>query len=177
LEKPNNPTNCSLWQLVNSLASRVESQEDIIAKLRAGLIQLRERLSSLEMSSTMLRSWVQTLEDVMEQDPPSVDLTSEDLEYQDVDDSGAMMVEDSEDERDQENVPPPVLHVDTPHSAPVAPAIEVVNVNVEGEDDMWYILPIMHHQIHPLDKYSTIQVNPLPEYVKDVREDERAGPH
>jgi hypothetical protein len=48
---------------------------------------------------------------MMEQDPPSVDLTSGedsmDSEYQDVDDGGAMLVEESEDE--QENVPPPVI--------------------------------------------------------------------
>jgi hypothetical protein len=87
----------------------VDSQEDIISELWAGLIQSREGLSLLEMSSTMIHSQVQVLEDVMEQDPSSVDLTLDDSDYQDVDDGGAMLVEDLEDKRDQENVPPPVL--------------------------------------------------------------------
>jgi hypothetical protein len=80
--------------------------------------------------------------------------------------------------------------VDTPHLAPivrsliliedlapVAPAIKVVDVDAEGEDDVWYIPPILHRQIHPLNKYSTSCVDPLLEYVEDVREDEWTGPH
>ena len=55
----------------------------------------------------------------MEIDPSLMDLTSEDSNYQDVDDGGAMLVEDLEDERDQENkvpipIPPPNVHVVTP---------------------------------------------------------------
>jgi hypothetical protein len=59
--------------------------------------------------------------------------------------------------------------------APVALAVEIVDV--KGEDDMWYIPPVMHCQIHALDKYLTSQVEPVPGYVEDVREDPVAGPH
>jgi hypothetical protein len=128
------------------------------------------------------------LEEAMEIDPPLTDLTSDDsstdLEYQDVDDRGVMLVEDSEDER--ENMPPPVaIQVNTPHLvvlqelipieelAPVAPAIEVF----EGEDDMWYIPPVMRCRIHTLDEYSSTIVDPVLDYVEDRREDLLAGPH
>jgi hypothetical protein len=87
----------------------------------------------------------------MEMDPPMTDLTSLDgleSEYTDVDDGGAMMVEDSEDEREKIPPPPAVIWVGTPHPvvlcelipikepALVTPAIEID----KGEDDVWYIL-------------------------------------
>jgi hypothetical protein len=87
----------------------------------------------------------------METDTPAIDFMSEDSDYQDVDNGGVMLVEDSEDE--QENVPP-ILHQDTPHPAPIvrslilikdlaplALAVEVVDIN-EGGDDVWYIPPV-----------------------------------
>jgi hypothetical protein len=127
----------------------------------------------------------------MEVDPPLVDLTSEglmDSEYQNMDDGGAMLVEDSEDE--QENIPPPVVQVDTPHlapivqslipikdPAPVAPAVKVVDADAEGKDDMWYIPLIYHCCVLPLDEYSTSCVEPVPGYVEDAREDLLASPH
>jgi uncharacterized coiled-coil protein SlyX len=46
LEKPNNPANCSLWQLVNSLSSRLESQEDLISDLKTGLARVHEKMGS-----------------------------------------------------------------------------------------------------------------------------------
>jgi hypothetical protein len=107
-----------------------------------------------------------------------------------VDDGGAMMVEDSEDER--ENIPPPppfLSHQDAPHPAPIfhsliliedpapTPAVEVVDVDAEGEDDAWYIPPIHRRQIHPLDEFTTAAVEPVPEYVEDRREDPVVGPH
>jgi hypothetical protein len=81
----------------------------------------------------------------MEIDPPTTDLLLEDLEYEDVNNGGVMLVEDSK-ERDQENTPPPVLpHQDTLHLAPVfwslipiedlapmAPVVEVVDIDAEG---------------------------------------------
>jgi hypothetical protein len=120
LEKPNNPTNKSLWQLLNCFIHQVEDLEDEVAGLKARSVRSGERIGVLEMSSSMIQSWVQVLEEAMEINPPLMDLMLEDLEYQDVDDGGAMLVEDLEDERDQENivpipVPPPVIWVDTPH--------------------------------------------------------------
>jgi hypothetical protein len=47
----------------------------------------------------------------------------------------------------------------------------------EGEDDAWYIPPVHHRQIHPLDEFTTAAVQPVPEYVEDRREDTMAGPH
>jgi hypothetical protein len=92
-----------------------------------------------------------------------------------------------------ENVPPPPPPIlpcqDTPHPAPVlcslipiedpapAPVAEVVDIDAEGEDDAWYIPPIHHRQIHPLDEFTTMAVQPMPEYVEDRREDVMAGPH
>jgi hypothetical protein len=186
LEKPNNPANQSLWMLVNSLATRLDEQMDVISKLKAGLIESRDRVSRLEMSLVLIRGRVSTLEDVMESSLAPTDLTSEDLEYADVDNGGAMMVEDSEDER--ENMPPPpmIIRTATPHPAPVLrelipiedPApVPAVEVDVEGEDDVWYIPPIMHRRIHALDEFTTATVEPVPEYVEDCREDLLAGPH
>ena len=192
LEKPSNP-NKSLWQLVNLLSRRVEDQADLIKDLSSGLVGAKERVSILEMSSTMIRSRVSVLEEAMEIDPPVTDLSgdddSTDSAYADVDDGGAMLVDDSEDERDQENVvpipiPPPAVRLDTPHPptvlrelipieepAPV-PAVEVE----EGEDDAWYIPPIHRCRIHPLSEFTTALVDPVPEYVEDRRDDPEAGP-
>jgi hypothetical protein len=44
LEKPNNPTNCSLWQLVNLLSTRLEGQEDLISDLKTGLARVHEKI-------------------------------------------------------------------------------------------------------------------------------------
>jgi hypothetical protein len=99
-------------------------------------------------------------------------------------------VDDSEDERDRENVIPipvplPVIRIDTPRPptilrelipieepAPVVPAVDVE----EGEDDVWYIPPIMCCRIHALDEFTTAVVEPVPEYVEDSRDDPVAGP-
>jgi hypothetical protein len=151
LERPNNPANRSLWQLVNALSSRLDRQEDEIKDLKSGLARAHEKIGGLEMSASLVRGRVSTLEDVMEAAPTPTDLTS-DEEYADVDDGGAMMVEDSEDERENIPLPPMVIRTATPHPAPVlqelipiedpapTPAIEV---DAEGEDDAWYIPPIM----------------------------------
>jgi hypothetical protein len=62
----------------------------------------------------------------MEIDPPVTDLLegdSTDSEYADVDDGGAMLVEDLEDER--ENMappPPPIIRVATPHPVTNSPS-------------------------------------------------------
>jgi hypothetical protein len=193
LEKPNNPTNKSLWQLVNRLACWVKDQDDLIKDLRDGLVGAKDRVGVLEMLSLMIRSRVSVLEEVMEIDPPVTDLSGKDStnsEYTDVDDGGAMLVDDLEDERDQENVvpipiPPPVICIDTPcpptvlqelipikEPAPVVPAVEVE----EGEDDAWYIPPIMHHRIHALDEFTSVAVEPVPEYIEDHRDDPVTGP-
>ena len=122
LEKPNNPANKSLWQLVNLLSCQVEDQADLIKDLSSSLVGAKERVSVLEMSSTMIHSRVTVLEEAMEIDPPVTDLSgddnSTDSEYPDMDDGGAMLVDDSEEERDQENVvpipiPPPAVRLDT----------------------------------------------------------------
>jgi hypothetical protein len=47
----------------------------------------------------------------------------------------------------------------------------------DSEDDTWYVPPIMHHRIHPLNEYSTSHVEPVPGYVEDARDDPLAGPH
>ena len=190
LEKPNNPANKSLWTLVNALSRRIETQEDLIRDLSSGLVLAKGRITVLEMSSSMIRSRVSVLEEAMEIDPPVTDLSgddSTDSEYADVDDGGAMLVDDSED--DQENVvpipiPPPATRIDTPRPPTVLrelipiedPApVPVVEVD-EGEDDAWYIPPIMRRRIHALDEYSTSRVDPVPEYVADRRDDPEAGP-
>jgi hypothetical protein len=193
LEKPNNPANKSLWQLVNLLVRRVNDQADLIKDLRSDLASGKERVSVLEMSSAMIRSRVAVLEEAMEIDPPVTDLSgdddSTDSEYADVDDGGAMLVDDSEGERDQENVvpipiPPPVVRLDTPRPPTIlrelipieAPApVPAVEVD-EGEDDAWYIPPIHRRRIHPLSEFTTAPVDPVPTYVEDRREDPLAGP-
>ena len=69
--------------------------------------------------------------------------------------------------------PPDILRELIPIEAPApTPAVEVD----EGEDDAWYILPIAHHRIHALDKFTTAAVELVPEYVKDRRDDPVAGP-
>ena len=45
----------------------------------------------------------------------------------------------------------------------------------EGEDDAWYIPPIMHRRIHALSEFTTAAVDPVPEYVEDRRDDPEAG--
>jgi hypothetical protein len=62
LEKPNNPTNKSLWQLVNWVARWVEDQEDQIKGLQAGLVGAKDRVRVLEMSSSMICSRVSVLD-------------------------------------------------------------------------------------------------------------------
>jgi hypothetical protein len=187
LEKPNNPANKSLWLLVNQLSRRVEDQQDLIAALQAGMIGTKERVGVLEISSVMIWLRVLIIEDAMEIDPPVTDLLEEDStdsEYADVDDGGAMLVEDSEEERENMAPPPPVIRIATPHPAPVLrelipieePAPLYPGVEVEGEDDMWYIPPTMRHWIHAIDEFSVHQVDPLPEYVEEVRNDLLAGP-
>ena len=129
----------------------------------------------------------------MEIDPPVMDLSGEDStdsEYTEVNDGGAMLVDDLEDERHQENIvpipiPPLAIRLDTPHlptvlrelipiedPAPVAPAVEVD----EGEDDVWYIPPIARRQIHALNEFTTAAVEPVLVYVEDQRDDPVAGP-
>ena len=187
LKKPNNPANCSLWQLVNHLIRQVDLLEEEVLSLKTGTVRTGERLGVLEMSSTMIQLGVHVLEEAMEIDPPLTDLTSEDSDYQDIDDGGVMLVEDLEDERDQENevplpIPPPIIHLTTPHP-PVLwelipidnPAPLVPGVDVKGEDNAWYIPPIHCCWIHALDKYSTSQVEPVPEYVEEMAEDPVAG--
>jgi hypothetical protein len=188
LEKPNNPANRSLWLLVNQLSRRVEDQQDQIAALQAGMVGTKERVGVLEMSSTMICSRVAVLEDAMEIDPPVTDLSegdSTDSEYADIDDGGAMLVEDLEDKR--ENMappPPPVIQVATPHLAPVLqelipiedPAPLYPGVELKGEDDAWYIPPVMRRRIHAIDEFSVHRVDPLPEYVEEARNDPLTGP-
>jgi hypothetical protein len=190
LEKPNNPANRSLWLLVNQLSHWVEDQQDQIAALQAGMIGTKERVGVLEMSSVMLRSRVSIIEDAMEIDPPVTDLSegdSTDSEYVNVDDGGAMLVEDSEEER--ENMappPPPTIQIATPHPAPVLrelipiedprPTLPSAKASFEGEDDAWYIPPTMCRRIHAINEFSVHWVDPLPEYVEEVRNDPLAGP-
>jgi hypothetical protein len=152
------------------------------------MVGTKERVGTLEMSLAMIRSRVMIIEDAMEINPPITDLSEEgstDSEYADVDDSGAMLVEDSEEERENMAPPlPPVIRVATPHLAPVLrelipiedPAPLHPGVEVEGEDDVWYIPPTMHHRIHAIDEFSVHQVDPLLEYVEEVRNDPLAGP-
>jgi hypothetical protein len=193
LEKPNNPAKKSLWTLVNLLVRRVDDQADLIKDLRSDLASGKERVSVLEMSLSMIRSRVAVLEEAMEIDPPITDLSgdddSTDSEYADVDDGRAMLVEDSEEEREQENivpipVPPPVIRLDTPRPPTIlwelilieAPALVPATEVDEGEDDAWYIPPIHRRRIHPLSEFTTAPVDPVPTYVEDRREDPLAGP-
>jgi hypothetical protein len=74
----------------------------------------------------------------------------------------------------------------TPHPAPVlreldsdrrsGSSVPGVEVEVEGEDDTWYIPPTMRRRIHAIDEFSVHRVDPLPEYVEEVRNDPLAGP-
>ena len=153
----------------------------------------KDRVSVLEMLLLMIRLRVSVLEEAMEIDPPVTDLSgdddSTDLEYADVDDGGAMLVDDSEEERDQENVvpipiPPPAIRLDTPRPLTIlrelipiegpapTPAVEVG----EGEDDAWYIPPVLHRRVYPLNEFTTAAVEPVPEYIEDRRDDLVAGP-
>jgi hypothetical protein len=190
LEKPNNPTNRSLWLLVNQLSRRVEDQQDQIATLQAGMIGTKERVGVLEMSSAMIWSRVLIIEDAMEIDPPVIDLSEGDLtdsEYADVDDGGAMLVEDLEEERENMALPPPpIIRIATPHLVPVlreliliedpSPTLPSAKASFEGEDDAWYIPPTMRRRIHAINEFSVHRVDPLPEYVEEVRNDPLAGP-
>jgi archaellum component FlaC len=54
LEKPNNPANRSLWQLVNTLSARLDRQEDKISDLKTGLARAHEKICSLEMLSALV---------------------------------------------------------------------------------------------------------------------------
>ena len=94
LEKPNNPANKSLWQLVNLLSRQVEDQADLIKDLSSSLVGAKERVSILEMSSAMICLRVLVLEEAMEINPPVTDLSEDDdstnSEYADVDDGGAI---------------------------------------------------------------------------------------
>ena len=167
LEKPNNPANKSLWQLINHLSCWIKDQDNLIKDLQAGLVGAKSRVSVLEMSSLMICLRVSVLEEVMEINPPVTDLSREDStnsEYTDVDDGGAMLVDNLDDKRDQENVvpipiPPPAVHLDTP----CLPTILRELIPIEepapvGEDDAWYIPPIICHQIHALDEFTTAAV-------------------
>jgi hypothetical protein len=123
------------------------------------------------------------LEDAIKIEPPMTDLMSEDSDYQDVDNGGAMLVEDLEEEMEQENISPPVLHcqvrslIPIEDPAPLAPVVEVVDFDTKGEDDAWYIPPVYCCRVYPLDKFSATHIDPLSNYVEDVREDPVAGPH
>ena len=188
LEKPNNPANKSLWLLVNQLSCRVEDQQDQISALQAGMVGTKERVGVLEMLLAMIQSRVTVIEDAMEIDPPVMDLSEEDstdLKYADVDDDGAMLVEDSEDERENMALPPPpIIRLATPHPAPVLRELILIEdpaplhpgVDLEGEDDVWYMPPAVRHWIHAIDEFSVHRVDPLPEYVEEVRNDLVAGP-
>jgi hypothetical protein len=55
--------------------------------------------------------------------------------------------------------------------------VPLVEVDAKGEDDAWYIPPVYCCQVYPLDEYSSAHVDPVPDYVEDVREDPTAGPH
>ena len=79
LEKPNNPANKSLWQLVNLLSHQVEDQADLIKDLQSGLVGVKERVSVLEMSSSMIHLRVSVLEEVMEIDPPVKNLSGDEM--------------------------------------------------------------------------------------------------
>ena len=69
--------------------------------------------------------------------------------------------------------PPTILWRLIPIEAPApTPAVEVD----EGEDDAWYIPPIMCRQIHALNEFTTASVDPIPEYVENHQDDLVAGP-
>jgi hypothetical protein len=54
-----------------------------------------------------------------------------------------------------------LIPIDQP--VPAVPAVEVE----EGEDDVWYIPPIIRRRIHTLDEFTTAAVEPVLEYVED----------
>jgi hypothetical protein len=95
------------------------------------------------------------------------------------------VVGNSERGQNQVRTPPPMIQAGTPHPAPVLwelisikePAPLYPGVELEGEDNAWYIPPVMRHWIHAINEFSVHQVNPLPEYVEDVREDPLASVH
>ena len=108
----------------------------------------------------------------LEIDPPVTDPSGEDLEYED---PVVNMVEDLEEERDQENeVPIPILAprfgtlfpgvvfqslIPIEDPAPVVPSVEV---------NPWFIPPVYHRCIYPLDEYSAAHVDPVLDYVESV---------
>jgi hypothetical protein len=167
----------------------VEDQEDEIVSLKAGLLAGKGRLGVLEMLLVTIHLRVQVLEEAMETDSPSMDLTSEDSDYQEFDDGGVMLVEDLEDEGNEEKFVPilvPAPWVSTPFPGVVlntlipiedpAPVVPSIDVDTKGEDDAWYIPPVFRHQVYHLDEYSMAHVDPVPDYVEDVREDPMASP-
>jgi hypothetical protein len=191
LEKPNNPANKSLWSLVNLLVSsgsRISRTGSLPFKdLRAELASGKERVGVLEMSSAMIRSRVlRSLEEAMEIDPPVTDLSgdddSTDSEYADVDDGGAMLVEDLAEEGDRENMapdsnpssyrsgldtPPPAYYVSRElipiegSCSALSPVLRLLRVRTT----LWYIPPI-HASSDPchLSEFSVHQapVDPVP---------------
>jgi hypothetical protein len=112
-----------------------------------------------------------------------------------VDDGGVMLAEDLEDERRPGECcsypDSQLLALSTPFPSVAfqsliliedlapwfATPVPSVEDNAEGEDNAWYIPLIYHHQAHPLYEYSSAHVDPVPNYVEDVREDPTAGPH
>ena len=69
--------------------------------------------------------------------------------------------------------PPTILQELIPIEAPApTPAVQVE----EGEDNAWYIPPILHHRIYPLNKFTTAAVDAVPEYIEDRRDDLVTGP-
>ena len=54
LEKPNNPANKSLWQLINCLSRRIEDLEDLIKDHQVGLVGVKDWVSVLEMLLSMI---------------------------------------------------------------------------------------------------------------------------
>jgi hypothetical protein len=82
--------------------------------------------------------------------------------------------------------PPPIIRTATPHPAPVLrelipiedphPTLPGAEVLFEGEDDAWYIPPMMCRRIHALNEFSSHRVDPVLEYVEEVRNDPLAGP-
>ena len=94
-----------------------------------------------------------------------------------------MMVEDSKGEGNEENIAP--IPIPAPgviiHSLILieepTPVVLAEEVDAEGEDDTWYIPPVYCHRIHPLDKYFSARVDPVPDYVEILAEDPLAGPH
>ena len=57
-----------------------------------------------------------------------------------------------------------------------APVVPVVEVDAKGEDNAWYILPVYCCCAYPLDEYSSVHVDPVPDYVENMREDPITDP-